>query len=821
MTPELQDRIIARLVDSGAADEPWALAIVAAMDGAAQLSAYLQESRTVTKPVAPEASASALPVERPGAYVSSITVEGFRGVGAAATLKLTAGPGLTLVVGRNGSGKSSFAEGLEFLLTGRNYRWEKRSKVWCDGWRNLHQRERVSLKADLLVEGQGTMTVSKVWTGENITNAETQVKRHGAKSQTLDSMQWAAALATFRPFLSNNELGSLLEEGPSKLYDALSTVLGLEELAEVQSLLAAARKERQAGMTAAKATATQIAATIVRILETTTDQRLSEASRAVMGPVWDTATLSRLVSGTSASASSELEWLAQLESLPIPDEWAIAGAIERLRTTDRAHLAFAGTNAERSRERAGLLEQAMRFHTKHHGADCPVCGTADVLSAAWVTAVNREIETLKAEAAACEAAGAAARAAIVSAQRFISPLPAILAKPHAPDLETVGHARDRWQAWASGHTIESAAELADHLENHLLELTDALRALIDEAHTERSRREDSWRPVATMIAGWLPAATTALQSRDYIAQLKAAEEWWSAASDSIRDERFTPIADRAVAVWKQLRLQSNVDLGDIELEGTAHRRHVSLQVTVDGSPAAALGVMSQGELHSLALSLFLPRATLPESPFRFIAIDDPVQSMDPARVEGLARVLADTARTRQVIVFTHDDRLPEATRRLGIPATVLSVTRRAQSIVEVRQTHDPVSSLLDDARSIALTTDLPKAVGPRVVPGFCRLAIETACMETVRRRRLLRGEAHDQVEALLGANARTSPLMALALFDDEKRTSDVLPRLNKFGPWAADAFQCCKAGAHVAHQGDLSELIRYSERLARQIAQAS
>jgi hypothetical protein len=58
------------------------------------------------------------------------------------------------------------------------------------------------------------------------------------------------------------------------------------------------------------------------------------------------------------------------------------------------------------------------------------------------------------------------------------------------------------------------------------------------------------------------------------------------------------------------------------------------------------------------------------------------------RVEALARVLGAAARTRQVIVFTHDDRLPEAVRRLGTPPTVLSVTRRAQSIVNVRQTCD-------------------------------------------------------------------------------------------------------------------------------------
>ncbi len=103
---------------------------------------------------------------------------------------------------------------------------------------------------------------------------------------------------------------------------------------------------------------------------------------------------------------------------------------------------------------------------------------------------------------------------------------------------------------------------------------------------------------------------------------------------------------------------------------------MTLDVTIDGVPGAALGVMSQGELHALALSLFFPRATLPESPFRFVVVDDPVQSMDPAKVDGLARVLERAAATRQVLVFTHDDRLSEAVRRLGIDATVVEVARK-------------------------------------------------------------------------------------------------------------------------------------------------
>jgi hypothetical protein len=244
---------------------------------------------------------------------------------------------------------------------------------------------------------------------------------------------------------------------------------------------------------------------------------------------------------------------------------------------------------------------------------------------------------------------------------------------------------------------------------------------------------------------------------------------------------------------------------------------VALQVTVDGTPAEALGVMSQGELHSLALSLFLPRATLPESPFRFLCIDDPVQSMDPARVEGLARVLADAALARQVIVFTHDDRLPEAVRRLGLPATVLSVTRRLNSVVEVRQTSDPITTLIDDARAIALTDDLPEDVASRVVPGFCRAAVEAACMECVRRRRLARGESHDAVEDMLASNAKIYPLIALALFDDERKTSEVMGRLQRFGPWAIEAFKTCKMGAHERHEGELKSLIDNSHRLAKQL----
>jgi hypothetical protein len=242
---------------------------------------------------------------------------------------------------------------------------------------------------------------------------------------------------------------------------------------------------------------------------------------------------------------------------------------------------------------------------------------------------------------------------------------------------------------------------------------------------------------------------------------------------------------------------------------------VDLHVQVDGVDGAALGVMSQGELHCLALSLFIPRATLAESPFRFIVIDDPVQSMDPARVDGLARVLEAAAKDRQVIVFTHDDRLPEAVRRLGIDARAIEVTRRERSAVQLRPGRDPIARNIEDAMAVAKTEGLPAAAAKRVIPGLCRVAIEAACTEAVRRRRLARGERHAEVEDLLAGCSGTKTFVSLALFDDPQKAGEVLPRLDKESRDFATVYRLCNEGAHGVEVGARIDFIRHAEKLAR------
>lgn len=237
---------------------------------------------------------------------------------------------------------------------------------------------------------------------------------------------------------------------------------------------------------------------------------------------------------------------------------------------------------------------------------------------------------------------------------------------------------------------------------------------------------------------------------------------------------------------------------------------------MDGTDGgAALGIMSQGELHALGLSLFLPRATVEESPFRFVMIDDPVQAMDPAKVDGLAALLSEVARDRQVVVFSHDDRLADSVRRLQVPAVIWEVQRRERSAVEIHPSGDPVRRYLDDAYAIARADGVPGDVRGELVATCCRSAIEAACHVRIRRTRLSRGDTHTAVEEAITAAHTTHQLTTLALFDDMSKGSDLLRRITTSqGSRATDAFQDCKAGAHAGLTGDLRPFLRDVEKLA-------
>ena len=697
-----------RMAREGVARKNWAALVLAACRGRDVLESLLATG-DLSEPQATETDARA-PV---GTYLRSLTVQGFRGIGPPQTIELTPGPGLTLVVGRNGSGKSSFAEALEVLFTGDSKRWSDRSKIWKDGWRNLHRPHPATVDAVVLLEGEGPAKIACAWDeGAPLEARKSFVQPKGKPKTTIEALDWDTALVSYRPFLSYNELGSMLDEGPSKLYDALSIVLGLEDLVIAQDALSKARLSRQKALDAAGEAREELVERLTTHLQDDENRRASECRDALMSVSWGLDAIAKIVGGAAVpQPDQEVFILQRALSLDPGDPDRVAAVVIALRAADRKLTSIAGSDAESSRQIIALLESALAFHESHGDVeDCPVCGSASALTGAWAKKTGAEIERLRRIAAVADEAHRAAEQARRDARDLLTPPPALL-KPLVElthrGLDGLDGVREQWAAWGEGATLTDLLDLGVQLESRHEPLVDAVERLKASVAAEIQRREDRWRPLADGLRAWLPQAKAARVGAALIAQIKEAEAWLRDASGELRDARFAPIAKKAMATWEHLRQHSSVTLGRIELTGSRTTRKVTLDVTVDGVRGAALGVMSQGELHSLALSLFLPRATLPESPFRFVVIDDPVQSMDPARVDGLARALEDTARTRQVIVFTHDDRLPEAIRRMGITSTILSVTRRQKSVVEVRKALDPVQAHIEDALALAKTTDMP------------------------------------------------------------------------------------------------------------------
>ena len=157
--PSLLHLITQRLEPHGS-DGEWPYLVLAALESDGALAGALQPAARIGLPRA-AAPGGAAPEPRK-VFLQEIRARGFRGIGPESTLVIAPGPGLTLVVGRNGCGKSSFAEAAELLVTRRNLRWEDRTAQWKEGFRNLHQ-PKAALRALFTIEGGRSCEVHLEW----------------------------------------------------------------------------------------------------------------------------------------------------------------------------------------------------------------------------------------------------------------------------------------------------------------------------------------------------------------------------------------------------------------------------------------------------------------------------------------------------------------------------------------------------------------------------------------------------------------------------------------------------------------------------------
>jgi energy-coupling factor transporter ATP-binding protein EcfA2 len=794
------DELVTRLTAADGPDDAVADLVLAAADGPASLEAHLDGGEPAERRIPVET----ITPHPPRAYLTEIAITGFRGVADRARLPFEPGPGLTLVVGRNGSGKSSFAEGLELLLTGRNSRWDNKPKAWRDGWRNLHASDATRLTATFRIEGRAeTVRLERRW-GPGVALDESDRVAVSGGVDSWSGLGWDESLERYRPLLSYTELGTMFSERAADLYTALSAVLGLEPFDATQAVLRDARLARGRSAKEERQLRTRLRETLAGVEDDRAARVLAELGRRTP----DLDVVSQAIA--REETDTEVAGLQALARVAVPSEQeivrAVAGTerareqVERLETTD----------IRRASELADLLAAALRFHDDHTAEDdaCPVCGTPAALGGDWRSRTEAQLAGLEEAAVELSQARTAAKAAEQAFRAlFALETPAVLRRAEL-NVEPASHA---WDAWSADRTAVTA-EL----------LREALGVARDRAERELERRDATWRPLEIEIAGWLARAQEARRDKLLSDRLVAAEDWMKSCTAALRAERLAPIVAAAQANWADLRHESNVALGDVALAKSGLQKSVVFDVTVDGATSSAFGVMSQGELSALAISVFLPRASLPDTPFGFIVIDDPVQSMDPAKVDGLARVLARAAEVRQVIVFTHDDRLAQAVERLAIPARILEVKRRALSRVEVVAGSRPSERYLREAFALSKTSELPASVRGRVVPGFCRSAIEAACATRIRRRRLDAGESPASVEAVLTDLTSLNTWLAEAFEIPLAQGEAINAQLRRIGGEdAIRVVRLSKAGAHrEIPEDEAMQLARATERLVERLEAA-
>ncbi len=593
------DELVERLASSDA-DDALVDTVLAAADGDDALDRLLGGEPTPRPAAAGTANPTrTTPVD--GVYLGGITVEGFRGIGAPTELRLTPGPGLTVVIGRNGSGKSSLAEALEVALTGSAHRFQ-RSAVWRDGWRNAHHGEAPVIRVDVHLPGtKGTTTIERRWAADaalDASSATTQTP--GRQRAPLSSLGWDGPLTALRPFLNHAELESFLEATPSQLHDRLGVVLGLEPM---EALIARLDARLKPLTDRAKAAAVQ-RKNLAAQLTATGDPRATAAATLLAKRTPPIDDLRRLTTGPSDDPTlNELMALRAITPLDLPriealtaELVAAADAVEQLDTP----------SARSAHDLAELLRAALGSHARHVDvtADtCPVCGTDGALGGDWAERATAQLDGLDHQAAELAAALDRARRAVHAAATELTGVTA----PATPALDAAGTLPlDALRAACAGlaaavDALRSAGAApsamrtsAAAIEDAALRVEAAQTSVRDDAAAAAQRLEAVWRQAVGPLSACVDATAQVIAEQPVVRRMEAAIEWSKAALVAMRNERLDPIRERARQLWELMRQQSNVGLKEIRFEGTSTRRKVLFDVTVDGEASQALGVMSQG-----------------------------------------------------------------------------------------------------------------------------------------------------------------------------------------------------------------------------------
>lgn len=332
-------------------------------------------------------------------WIERIALKGLRSFGSAEQ-SMDLSPRLTIIYADNSNGKTSFAEAIEFLLTGTISRKSftgSASREFADSLGNvhLHPGEGSQVSATLWVAGQRPRVVTRRLTGDFGANREctSELDIDGAAASTLAPLVRLSEPPLQTPILLQHSLRYVLSARPqdrSAYFKAILDVTDLDELHQALTSMASDPSPRTPLVFRATAALPALAVG-ERLVESDLREQIVRTLGVLVGVV--DGSPQHVVEARAA------EFIAESEARRFPfREVVLTGPnVERLdvsvldRATAAARISVSASEAERAMQR--FLEAALALPMIEPAApiDCPLCLADDSLTPARVQEIQRVI----------------------------------------------------------------------------------------------------------------------------------------------------------------------------------------------------------------------------------------------------------------------------------------------------------------------------------------------------------------------------------------------------------------------------------------------
>jgi DNA repair exonuclease SbcCD ATPase subunit len=640
-------------------------------------------------------------------FVEVCGFRGFRDV-----VRINFGRGFTVITGRNGVGKSTLCDAVEFAITGSidKYVVEKAAKeslsdyLW---WRGEGVPKAHYVTASFVDDDGMPFTITRTReAGSDRSPEEIQAAlcHRPAPDDALRQLtrtsiirdEWIAALSLD---LTETERFDLVRA-------ALGALEGSEAGSRAKEVVAAAEAAHSKDEAAYEAARARLADRLTQRSETqaalSRSGDVSSALRVVSAAAPDAPPelTTQLTAGRNALANGRAKLSRMGEAVQLGREVAAAQAAYNAPEAVAARTAAAATHEAAQREHeaaqqavtdaeqrlareeemdavaaslALLVEHGERLGL--HDDRCPLCAAHRTSEefAAGVAAARRRVASL---ASGVQAARESLACARENARKPGLPLQeaAAVVQRHAEELRRLREQEaahvDYYNQWELDHDyIQSPERLEQAVASERDRLIDLERALLVlEASQAVSRMSLIEGNIAALRAEIEKLAQAVSQSQNAVTAAREIERSVRRVSAEIIDERLAQISPLLNELYQRLRPHADWRTIDYSIRGDV-RRFLSLKVGDGLNPQF---VFSSGQRRAAGLafllSVHLARAW---TPLRSLLLDDPVQHIDDFRALHLVEVLAALRSDgRQIICAVEDPALADLlSRRLISTAT--------------------------------------------------------------------------------------------------------------------------------------------------------